>query len=227
MIKFENVTKKFGDVAALEDVTFKIEPGEFVFVIGPSGAGKTTIARLILRHYLPTAGCIEIAGSDISKIPGKKIPQLRRTIGTVFQDLKLLSDRTVFENVALALKILGQKEDKINENVSEILNLVGLADRADFFPAQLAGGELQRVCIARAVVGKPEIVIADEPTGNLDIGTARQIVNLFKKINESGKTVIMTTHNFEIVNSMEERVLEFDKGKVISDRKKGKYKVSR
>lgn len=225
MIKFENVTKKFGDVTALEDVTFKIEPGEFVFVIGPSGAGKTTIAHLISRHYLPTAGFIEVAGSDISKIPGKKIPQLRRTIGTVFQDLKLLSDRTVFENVALVLKILGQKEDKINENVSEILNLVGLADRADFFPAQLAGGELQRVCIARAIVSKPEIVIADEPTGNLDIGTARQIVNLLKKINESGKTVIMATHNFEIVNSMAERVLEFDKGKVVSDRKKGKYKV--
>lgn len=227
MIKFENVTKSFGDITALQDITFKIEPGEFVFVIGPSGAGKTTITRLIARHYLPTSGLIEIAGNDITKIPRKKIPQLRRSIGTVFQDLKLLSDWTVFENVALALRILGAKEEEIKREVGEILEAVGLADRVDFFPAQLAGGELQRVCIARAVVGKPDIVIADEPTGNLDLGTARQIVNLLKKINEGGKTVIMTTHNFEIVNSMQERVIEFDKGKLVSDRKKGKYKVSK
>lgn len=225
MIKFQDVTKNFGEVSALEGVSFKIEAGEFVFIIGPSGAGKTTIARLILREYLPTEGIIEIAGMDLTKIPRKKIPQLRRMVGVVFQDLKLLVDRTVFENVAMGLKVLGEKEEKIREEVASILGLVGLADRADFFPAQLAGGELQRVCLARAVVGKPEVIIADEPTGNLDIGTARQIVNLLKKINEMGKTIVMATHNFEIVNSLEERVIELDKGKIISDKKKGKYRL--
>ncbi|MGB9707097.1 MAG: cell division ATP-binding protein FtsE [Microgenomates group bacterium] len=223
MIKFENVTKKFGEITALDSVSFQINPGEFVFLIGPSGAGKTTIARLILREYLPTEGIIEVAGMDLTKIPRKKIPQLRRMVGVVFQDLKLLADRTVFENVATTLKVLGEKEEKISEEVANILELVGLTDRADFFPAQLAGGELQRVCIARAVVGKPEVVIADEPTGNLDIGTARQIVKLLKKINEMGKTIIMATHNFEIVNTFQERVIELDKGRIISDKKKGKY----
>lgn len=223
MIKFENVTKKFGKVIALKNVSFKIDPGEFVFLIGPSGAGKTTIARLILREFLPTEGKIEIAGLDLGKIPKKKIPQLRRMVGVVFQDLKLLPDQTVFENVALMLRILKENEEKIRQEVGEVLELVGLSEKADFFPAQLAGGELQRVCIARAVVGKPEIIIADEPTGNLDIGTARKIVNLLKKINEKGKTVIMATHNFEIVNSFQERVIELDKGKIISDKKKGKY----
>ena len=223
MIKFDKVSKKFGEVVALQDVSFKIEPGEFVFLIGPSGAGKTTIAKLIIREYLPSEGAVEIAGMDLAKIPRKKIPQLRRMIGTVFQDLKLLADRTVFENVAMTLKVLGEKEEKIGEEVANVLKLVGLSERADFFPAQLAGGELQRVCIARAVIGKPEIIIADEPTGNLDIGTARQIVKLLKKINEMGKTVIMATHNFEIVNTLNQRVIELDKGKLISDQKKGKY----
>jgi len=226
MIKFENVTKKFGNVVALENVSFKVEPGEFVFLIGPSGAGKTTILKLILREFLPTEGMVEIAGMDLTRLPKAKIPHLRRMVGTVFQDLKLLPDRTVFENVALALKILGKKEEEISEEIKEILDLVGLSERADFFPAQLAGGELQRVCIARAVIGKPEIIIADEPTGNLDIGTAKQIVNLLKKINEMGKTVIMATHNFEIVNSFPQRVIELDKGKLISDKKKGKYTLN-
>lgn len=225
MIKFENVTKKFGEVFALKNVSFKIEPGEFVFLIGPSGAGKTTIARLILKEYLPTEGTIEIAGMDLSKISKKKLPQLRRMIGVVFQDLKLLADRTVFENVATSLKILGKSEEKIRQEVEETLALVGLSQRANFFPAQLAGGELQRVCIARAVVGKPEIIIADEPTGNLDIGTARQIVKLLKKINEMGKTVIMATHNFEIVNSFPQRVIELNEGSIVSDKKKGKYQI--
>jgi len=226
MIKFENVTKKFGNVVALDKISFKIEPGEFVFLIGPSGAGKTTIFRLILREFLPTEGRVEIASMDLATLPKAKIPHLRRMVGTVFQDLKLLPDRTVFENVSLALKILGKKEEEIAEEIKEILDLVGLSERADFFPAQLAGGELQRVCIARAIVGKPEIVIADEPTGNLDIGTAKQIVKLLKKINEMGKTVIMATHNFEIVNAFSQRVIELDKGKLISDKKKGKYELN-
>lgn len=225
MINFNKVTKKFGEVVALDNVSFKIQPGEFVFIIGPSGAGKTTIFKLILKEFLPTEGTVEIAGMDLSKLPRKKIPHLRRMIGVVFQDLKLLNDRTVFENVSMGLKILGRKEEEIYEEVGKVLELVDLSHRANFFPAQLAGGEVQRVCLARAIIGQPEIVLADEPTGNLDIGTAKQIVSLLKKINEMGKTVIMATHNFEIVNALKERVIELEKGKIVSDREKGGYSL--
>lgn len=223
MIKFENVSKKFGEVATLDKVNFELKPGEFVFIIGPSGAGKTTLVKLILKDYLPTAGTIKIGGINLEEIPKRKIPDYRRKIGVVFQDFKLLPDRTALENVALALRIFGEKETEIIPKVMEVLGLVGLGERADFFPAQLSAGELQRTCLARAIIGSPEIVLADEPTGNLDLGTARQIVKLLKKINEMGKTVIMATHNFEIVNQMKERVIELDKGKLISDQKKGKY----
>ena len=223
MIKFENVSKKFGEVTALDKVNFELKPGEFVFIIGPSGAGKTTLVKLILKDYLPTAGTIKIGGVNLEEIPKRKIPDYRRKIGVVFQDFKLLPDRTVLENIALALRIFGEKETEIIPKVMEVLGLVGLGERADFFPAQLSAGELQRTCLARAIVGSPELVLADEPTGNLDLGTARQIVKLLKKINETGKTVIMATHNFEIVNQMKERVIEIDKGKLISDEKKGKY----
>ena len=223
MIKFENVSKKFGEVAALDKVNFELKPGEFVFIIGPSGAGKTTLVKLILKDYLPTAGTIKIGRINLEEIPKRKISDYRRKIGVVFQDFKLLPDRTALENVALALRIFGEKETEIIPKVMEVLGLVGLGERADFFPAQLSAGELQRTCLARAIIGSPEIVLADEPTGNLDLGTARQIVKLLKKINEMGKTIIMTTHNFEIVNQMKERVIELDKGKLISDQKKGKY----
>ena len=223
MIKFENVSKKFGEVAALDKVNFELKPGEFVFIIGPSGAGKTTLVKLILKDYLPTAGTIKIGGINLEEIPKRKISDYRRKIGVVFQDFKLLPDRTALENVALALRIFGEKETEIIPKVMEVLGLVGLGERADFFPAQLSAGELQRTCLARAIIGSPELVLADEPTGNLDLGTARQIVKLLKKINEMGKTIIMTTHNFEIVNQMKERVIELDKGKLISDQKKGKY----
>lgn len=225
MIKFDNVTKKFGLVTALDKVNFEISDKEFVFIIGPSGAGKTTIIKLILRDYLPTSGKIKINEHNLNQIAKRELVNLRRNIGVVFQDYRLLLDRTVYENVALSLKVLGEKEEKIKTVVDEVLKMVGLAARSEFFPAQLAGGELQRVCLARAVVGKPEVVIADEPTGNVDPTTAWQIVKLLKKINELGKTVIMTTHNFEIVNSLKERVIELDKGKLISDKKKGQYQV--
>jgi len=223
MVKFENVTKKFGELTALNRVSFEIKSGEFVFVIGPCGAGKSTLVKLILREYLPTEGRVKVKGIDLKDLRKKEIPEHRKKIGVVFQDFKLLFDRTVFENVALALRVVGEKEEKINRRVENILDLVGLSQRADFFPVQLSGGELQRVCLARAVVNEPEIIIADEPTGNLDLGTARQIVDLLKKINDKGKTVIMATHNFEIVNLMNQRVIELDKGKLISDEKKGKY----
>ena len=223
MVKFENVTKKFGEVTALNGVSFVIESGEFVFVIGPSGAGKSTLVRLILKECLPTEGTIKVKNFNLQELSKKKIPEYRRQIGVVFQDFKLLSDQTVFENVALALRVLNEAEEKIEQKVLNILDLVGLKGKDDFFPSQLSGGELQRVCLARAIVGEPEIIIADEPTGNLDLGIARQIVDLLKKINEAGKTIIMATHNFEIVNTLGQRVIELDEGKLVSDQKKGKY----
>ena len=226
MVKFENVTKKFGETVALDNVSFEIKKGEFVFVIGCSGAGKSTLVKLILREYLPTEGTVTVDGIDLLDLRRKEIPDYRKKIGFVFQDFKLLTDMTVFENVAIALRILGEKQEDIDERVETILDLVGLKDRKDFFPSQLSGGELQRTCLARAVVTDPDIVIADEPTGNLDIGIARQIVDIFKKINETGKIVIMATHNFEIVNEVEKRVIELENGKLVSDKKKGKYHIS-
>ncbi len=225
MVKFDKVTKKFGEITALDEVSFEIEPGEFVFITGPSGAGKTTIAKLILRSYLPTSGKVKAVNYDLSELKKKDLLKLRRNVGVVFQDFKLIVDRTVGENVALTLRVLGKEEEEIKKEVSRILKLVGLAERENFFPSQLAGGELQRTCLARAVIGQPEIVLADEPTGNLDLATSWQIIKLLQKINQMGKTVIMATHNFEIVNSMKERVIELDEGKLVSDKKKGKYKV--
>jgi len=223
MIKFDKVTKKFGEFTALDKVSFDIEKGEFVFVIGASGAGKSTLIKLILRECLPTEGEIKVKDLNLKEIPKKQMAEYRRKLGVVFQDFKLLFNRTVFENIALALRVLGEKEEEINTKVENILDLVDLKEKADFFPIQLSGGELQRVVLARAVVTEPEIVLADEPTGNLDLGTAREIVNLLKKINQSGKTIVMVTHNFEIVNLLNQRVIELDKGKVVSDQKKGKY----
>jgi len=225
VIRFNKATKKFGEIVALDEVSFEIKPGEFVFITGPSGAGKTTIVRLILREYLPTSGEIKVGEYDLNEMKKRDTPKLRRNIGVVFQDFKLLTDRTVWENVALALRVLGREEEKIEKEVSKILKLVGLEEKANLFPSQLAGGELQRTGLARAVVGQPEIIIADEPTGNLDLATAWQIVRLLQKINTMGKTVIMATHNFEIVNAMKERVIELDKGKLVSDKKKGRYRV--
>lgn len=224
MVKFENVTKRFGSITALEQVSFEIAAKEFVFITGPSGAGKTTIVRLILRELLPTTGRIKVDNLDLAGLDRKQLVDLRRKMGVVFQDYKLLPDRTVYENVGLPLKVLGEKEEEIKKKVQAVLKLVGLSQRVELFPAQLAGGELQRVVLARAVVTRPQFVIADEPTGNLDPTTAWQIVKLLKKINQMGATVIVATHNFEIVNSLQTRVIELDKGKLISDKKKGKYR---
>jgi len=225
MIKFDRVTKKFKQgTVALDKVSFKIKKGEFVFLVGPSGAGKTTILRLLLKKTLPSKGKIVVDGEDLEEIPKKKIPLLRRKIGAAFQDFKLLYDRTVGENVALALEILGKESSKIEEEVKDALSLVGLKDKADLFPIQLSGGEFQRASLARAVVGKPKILFADEPTGNLDMDIGWQIVNLLKQINKKGTTVIMATHEAEIVNSLDQRVIRLEKGKIASDKKKGKYK---
>lgn len=225
-VRFEKVTKKFGNITALEDVSFEIKGGDFVFITGPSGAGKTTIAKLILRELTPSSGSVKIDEIDLAKLSSGKIPGLRRKIGVVFQDFKLLSGRTVFENVALPLEVVGTDGNEIKKNVSEILELVGLEERANLFPAQLAGGELQRACLARAIIGKPKIVLADEPTGNLDPTTSWQIVKLLKKINKLGTTIIMSTHNVDIVNTLKERVIEVNKGKVVKTQEAGKYEAT-
>ncbi len=224
MINFVGVTKKFPDgTVALADVNFEINDGEFVFLVGPSGAGKTTVFRLILHNFLPTEGNITIDEHDLKKISGGKVTQLRKKIGCVFQDLKLLPDRSVLENVALSLWVLGKNAKEVETESREKLELVGLANKADFFPAQLSGGELQRAAIARALAGDPKYLLADEPTGNVDDENGWKIVKILEKINEDGTTVVMATHNPEIVDKLNKRVIRLSEGKVISD-KKGKYR---
>lgn len=225
MIKFENVSKKFGSIIALEDVSFEIEDGEFVFLIGPSGAGKTTVIKLILREFLPTKGKLVVSGENVLKIPRRKVPAFRRQIGVVFQDFKLLVDRTVLENVTLPLEIKRTPEKEIKRQAEEILKMVGLWERKDLFPSQLAVGEIQRASLARAVITKPKLLLADEPTGNLDPVNSQQLVKLLKEINKEGTTVLMATHNANLVNFLKERVICLKEGKIISDEEKGKYKL--
>lgn len=224
MIKFENVTKKFGNGSvAIEDINLEIPDGDFVFICGPSGAGKTTLLRLLIRDFLPTTGSIFFNDWNIAKLSSGKVPQLRRRVKMVFQDFKLLEDRTVFENVALALEILGEKEKRIREKVNETIGMLGLTDQAGLFPIQLSGGETQRTVLARAMVANPEILLADEPTGNLDPATAWEIIKILQEINKNGTTVIMATHNVDIVDSLGKRVVKIENGKIKKDEQKGKY----
>jgi len=223
VINIEKITKKFGDIIALSEISFKIEKGEFVFLTGPSGAGKTTLIKLLLAEYSPTLGEIEINGEKLSKVPKNKLHLWRRKMGVVFQDYKLFPDRTVFENVALPLEISRTPVSELNEKVDKILNLVGLTERAYLFPAQLSGGELQRASLARAVVTGPEILLADEPTGNLDPKTSAEMIELFTEINKKGTTILMATHNQGVVDSFKGRVIELDKGKLVRDEAEGKY----
>jgi len=225
VLRFDNVTHQFGNgKVALQDVTFQIAPSDFLFLVGPSGAGKTTILRLLLREFSPTKGKIFLKDKELSDIKKSKIPNLRRRIGAAFQDFKLLEDRTVFENISLGLHIWGKREKEIKEAVGRILDLVSLEREADLFPAQLSGGEVQRAVIARALISGPEILFADEPTGNLDPETAWQIVSLLKEINKNGTTVMVATHNADIVNSLKDRVIRLEKGRMVSDSKAGKYR---
>lgn len=224
MIKFVNVTKKFPDgTVAVNNANFELPDGEFVFLVGPSGAGKTTILRLILKDLLPSSGQIFVDEHDITKLSGGKLTELRRKIGFVFQDLKLLADRSVGENVALSLWVLGKNSQEIGQEVKEKLSLVGLSNQENFFPAQLSGGELQRAAIARALAGNPKYLLADEPTGNVDEANSWKIMKILDKVNKSGTTVIMATHNSEIVDTMNKRVIRIEDGHFISD-KKGKYR---
>ena len=227
MIIFNKVTKKFKDgTVILDDISFTIDKGEFVFLIGPSGAGKTTISRLLLREISPTKGRIFVDNEEIVKIKEKKIPQLRRKIGTAFQDYKLFWDRTIFENISLPLEIAHKRKEDNKEKVNKILSLVSLEGKEEFFPLQLSGGELQRVVIARALVAGPKILFADEPTGNLDQDTAWEIIDLLKRINEKGTTVVVSTHNVGIVDSFPKRVIRLEKGKIKKEEEKGKKSKS-
>jgi len=226
MIIFQKVSKQFPDgTLALDQASFQIEDKEFVFFIGPSGAGKTTIMKLLRREILPTEGVILIKDKNLTELEKDEVPLLRRQVSMCFQDFKLLYDKTVFENVALALEISEMEEEKIAEAVGTALKNVDLEKKGNFFPIQLSGGELQRVGIARAIVGKPDVLIADEPTGNLDPKSAFSVLKVFKEINLTGTTVLVATHNVEIVNKFEERVILLKKGKIVSDKKKGKYKL--
>ncbi len=220
MINFSSVTKQYFSDTALEQVSFTIEKGDFVFLVGPTGSGKTTIFRLIIRDLLPTEGEITIGTIDVVKLPQKKIRELRRNVGVVFQDLKLLLDRTVGENVMLPLQLSGVKDDEAERKAEEVLMNVGLSDMQNKFPLQLSGGERQRVAIARALVFDPEVILADEPTGNLDMQTSLQILDLLDSINKRGTTIFMATHNDRIIDTTKKRVLVMERGKVKEDRKK-------
>ena len=208
---------------ALKDINLKIEDGEFVFIVGSSGSGKTTMIELLLREMAPTKGRITIAGYDYNKIKKRQIPKVRRKIGVVFQNFKLLKDRTVYENVAFAQRVIETPSRYIRRQVPAMLTLVGLADKYKSYPRELSGGEQQRVAIARALVNKPDIILADEPTGNLDPKNSWEIMNLLDEINAKGTTVVVVTHNKEIVNVMKKRVVTIKKGVIVSDVEKGGY----
>jgi len=224
MIKLENVTKAYkGDVVALRDASADIQKGEFVFLVGPSGSGKSTMLRLLNKSEQPEKGIIWVAGKSINDLPASKVPYLRRNIGTVFQDFKLLQDKTVFENVAFALEVIGKPKHVIDQRVPEILEYVGLGEKLNNYPDELSGGEQQRVSIARACVNRPLVLLADEPTGNLDPNTSVDIMRLLDKVNKIGTTVVMATHDQAIVDAMRKRVIELDRGKVVRDQSRGVY----
>ncbi len=225
MIRFENVTKLYPgqERPALESVNIDITKGEFVFLVGQSGSGKSTFLRLVLREERPTSGTIHVAGKDLATLANHKVPELRRQVGTVFQDFRLLPNKTISENVAFTLHVLGYSQKEINREVPEVLELVGLEDKGDRMPSEISGGEQQRVAIARAYVSRPAMIIADEPTGNLDPATSVGIMKLLDRINREGTTVLMATHDAGIVDQMRKRVIELDLGHVIRDQVRGVY----
>lgn len=223
MIEIQNISKHYGKTKALDNISFKIHKGEFVCIVGSSGAGKTTLVRLLIDEEKPTSGKIYIGGRDIHGLRKKEIPYYRRKVGVVFQDFKLLPQKNVYENVAYALEVSGASNKEIKIKVPRILELTGLKERAQNYPDELSGGEKQRTTMARALVHRPKILIADEPTGNLDPVTAWEIVGLLRKINRVGTTVILATHNKDIVNALRTRVVVLKKGKLASDQSKGRY----
>lgn len=224
MITLDHVSKSYSTGApALNDVSVHIETGEFVFIVGDSGSGKSTLIKLLLRELLPTSGTIEVNGVNVGKLKHRQIPKFRRNIGVVFQDFRLLKDRNVYENVAFAQRVVQVPSKEIKKNVPSILSIVGLAGKYKARPKQLSGGEQQRVALARALVNNPPILLADEPTGNLDPKNSWEIMKLLEEINQKGTTVLVVTHNREIVNAMKKRVVTMNKGVIVSDQKEGSY----
>jgi cell division transport system ATP-binding protein len=224
MIQFENITKTYkGSTVALRDITVEIEKGEFVFLVGASGSGKTTFIRLLLREELPDTGPIFEAGRNIVELPKWRVPYLRRNIGCVFQDFRLLPNKTVFENVAFALEVIGRPRHVVANQVPQVLDLVGLANKRDNLPGELSGGEQQRVAVARAFVNRPLILLADEPTGNLDPQTSQGIMQLLDRINRTGTTVVVATHDEVLVDKMRRRVIELSNGRMVRDQARGVY----
>lgn len=223
MIKMRGVTKSYGDHVALDNVNLDIEKGEFVFLVGPSGSGKSTLVRLLLKELDQTAGKIYVAGRDIGRLSRSKIPYLRRNIGCVFQDFKLLPNKTVFENVSFALEVIGKPRYMTKNQVEDVLKLVGLGTKMDRYPSEISGGEMQRVSIARAFVNHPPILLADEPTGNLDPATTMGLMKLFNRINRLGTTVVVATHDKEMVDSMRKRVVALEAGRIVRDQARGVY----
>lgn len=229
MIRLDDVTKIYGiqTRAALEEVSLEIDKGEFVFLVGASGSGKSTLLRLVLREERATSGQVYVAGKDVARLSNWKVPQLRRQIGTVFQDFRLLPNKTVHENVAFALEVTGRPSHITAKVVPEVIELVGLAGKEDRYPGELSGGEQQRVAVARAFVNRPAILIADEPTGNLDPHTSVGIMKLLDRINRTGTTVVMATHDADIVDQMRRRVVELDRGRLVRDQARGVYGYAR
>jgi len=225
LIQLQNVTKTYDTGAkALIDITLRIRKGEFVFLVGPSGAGKSTLTKLLYREEVPSRGQIILDGKNVVRMRHREIPYLRRKIGMVFQDFRLLPRKTVAENVAFALEVISASNKDIKRSVPAVLNLVGLTEKAEAFPDQLSGGEQQRVCVARAIVNNPLLLIADEPTGNLDPETSWELMKLFMDINRRGTTIIMATHAWDIVDDMKKRVIEMSGGRIVRDEEEGAYR---
>jgi len=224
MIYFDRVSKVYSDNSvALQDVSFSIEPGEFISIVGHSGAGKTTLVKMLLAEERPTSGSVFFESMNVHEVHARRINDLRRKIGTVFQDFRLLPNRTAFENVAFAMEAAGRSEAEILSDVPHVLELVDLQDKMGNFPDELSGGEQQRVAIARAIVNQPDVIIADEPTGNLDPVNTFEVVQILKKVNDLGTTIMLTTHNKGVIDSLKKRVVTMDRGKVVRDDREGKY----
>jgi cell division transport system ATP-binding protein len=226
VIYFDRVTKLYSSGApAVENITLSIDPGEFVSIVGHSGAGKTTLLKMLFAEIYPSEGTVYFGSREISGLSGRELLELRRNIGTIFQDFRLLPTKNVYENVAFAMEVSGKDDEDIQADVPHVLELVGLADKMWSFPNQLSGGEQQRVAIARAIVNQPDVLIADEPTGNLDPINTHDVVEILKKINNLGTTVLLTTHNKSVVDSIRKRVVTLDQGKIVRDDKEGKYLI--